>query len=213
MRHSVHMQCVLAVTGAFYGFLDDRLNVSELLKFPRDIEQLILYGLEVPIVRRPNLTLYRASQYLCVLRGESPKERDNIPDREVGFDHGVGHPLLLLCHAKAHNYRKNKALKDIICYSEWPKVADAVIKADMSAGGCHKDDEPGHREVPEETRTSPPCPVTACLPDRMPRWVSHDGDVPDLWLTMHFIQSISSSWKYASRNHARMPHCLQWGGM
>ena len=126
------MQCVLAVTGAFYGFLDDRLNVSELLKFPRDIEQLILYGLEVPIVRRPNLTLYRASQYLCVLRGESPKERDNIPDRELGFDHGVGHPLLLLCHAKAPNYRKKKAFKDLAYYAEWPKVADAVIKAENS---------------------------------------------------------------------------------
>jgi len=90
------MQCVLAVTGAFYGFLDDRLNVSELLKFPRDIEQLILYGLEVPIVRRPNLTLYRASQYLCVLRGESPKERDNIPDRELyGLLH-VGPPCNII---------------------------------------------------------------------------------------------------------------------
>jgi putative transposase len=31
---------------------------------------------------------------------------------QEGFDHGVGHPLLLLCHAKAPNYRKNKAFKD-----------------------------------------------------------------------------------------------------
>jgi hypothetical protein len=46
-----------------------------------------------------------------------------------GFDHGVGHPLLLLCHAKAPNYRKKKAFKDLAYYSEWPKVADAVIKA------------------------------------------------------------------------------------
>src|SRR4029450_5896760 len=28
-----------------------------------------------------------------------------------GFDHGVGHPLLLLCHAKAPNYGKKKAFK------------------------------------------------------------------------------------------------------
>ena len=35
-----------------------------------------------------------------------------------GFDHGVGHPLLLLCDAKAPNYRKNKAFKDL----------DSVIK-------------------------------------------------------------------------------------
>src|SRR5256885_13393884 len=47
----------------------------------------------------------------------------------MGFDHGVGHPSLLLCHAKAPNYRKSKALNDVGHYSGWPKVADAVIKA------------------------------------------------------------------------------------
>src|SRR5712691_37302 len=46
-----------------------------------------------------------------------------------GFDHGVGHPLLLLYNAKAPNCRKNKALNGLGHYSEWPKVADAVIKA------------------------------------------------------------------------------------
>ncbi len=46
-----------------------------------------------------------------------------------GFDHGVGHPLLLLCGAKVSNYRKNKEFNDLGHYSEWPKVADAVIKA------------------------------------------------------------------------------------
>src|SRR5712691_13145432 len=47
-----------------------------------------------------------------------------------GFDHGVGHPpLLLLGDAKAPNCRKNKAFNDLGHYSEWPKVADAVIKA------------------------------------------------------------------------------------
>ncbi len=47
----------------------------------------------------------------------------------AGFDHGVGHPLLLLCDAKAPNCRKNKTSKDLSHYSEWPKVADAVIEA------------------------------------------------------------------------------------
>jgi hypothetical protein len=46
-----------------------------------------------------------------------------------GFDHGVGHPLLLLGDAKVPNCRKKKAFKDLGHYSEWPKVADAVIKA------------------------------------------------------------------------------------
>src|SRR5712691_9813058 len=43
-----------------------------------------------------------------------------------GFDHGVGHPPLLLCNTKAPNYRNKKAFKDLGHYSEWPKVADAV---------------------------------------------------------------------------------------
>jgi hypothetical protein len=46
-----------------------------------------------------------------------------------GFDHGVGHPLLFLCDAKVPHYRKNKGFKDSGPYAEWPKVADAVIKA------------------------------------------------------------------------------------
>ena len=29
----------------------------------------------------------------------------------TGFDHGAGHPLLLLCDAKAPNLRNNKAFK------------------------------------------------------------------------------------------------------
>ena len=49
----------------------------------------------------------------------------------VGFDHGVGPPLLFLCDAKASNYKKNNRLEDLGHYAEWPKVADAVIKADL----------------------------------------------------------------------------------
>jgi hypothetical protein len=45
------------------------------------------------------------------------------------FDHGVGHPLLLLCDAKAPKCRKNKMFKHLDCHAEWPKVADAVIKS------------------------------------------------------------------------------------
>jgi hypothetical protein len=47
----------------------------------------------------------------------------------TGFDHGVGHSLLLPYDAKVPNCRKNKAFKDLGHCSEWPKVADAVIKA------------------------------------------------------------------------------------
>jgi hypothetical protein len=51
--------------------------------------------------------------------------------RNAGFDHGAGHALLLLGNAKAPNYSKNKAFNDLAHYSEWPKVAGAVIKAEM----------------------------------------------------------------------------------
>jgi len=49
--------------------------------------------------------------------------------KHLGFDHGAGHPLLLVCNAKAPNYRKNKVFNDLAYYPEWPKVAGAVIKA------------------------------------------------------------------------------------
>jgi hypothetical protein len=47
----------------------------------------------------------------------------------AGFDHGAGHPFLFLDDAKAPNCRKNNGFKDLDNYSEWPKVAGAVIKA------------------------------------------------------------------------------------
>jgi hypothetical protein len=59
----------------------------------------------------------------------SKRSRCSVVRGCTGFDHGVGHPLLLLDDAKAPNYRKNKAFNDLDHYSEWPKVADAVIKA------------------------------------------------------------------------------------
>jgi hypothetical protein len=48
---------------------------------------------------------------------------------KFGFDHRAGHPLLFLDDPKAPNYRKNKGFKGLGNYSEWPKVAGAVIKA------------------------------------------------------------------------------------
>jgi hypothetical protein len=41
----------------------------------------------------------------------------------TGFDHGVGHPLLLLYDAKAPNCRKNKAFKGLVIIlsgRKWP---------------------------------------------------------------------------------------------
>ena len=51
----------------------------------------------------------------------------------MGFDHGAGHPLLFLDDAKAPNRRKNNGFKGLGNYSEWPKVADAVIEAAIAS--------------------------------------------------------------------------------
>ena len=47
----------------------------------------------------------------------------------IGFDHGAGHPRLFLDDAKAPNCQKNNGFGDLGNYSEWPKVAGAVIQA------------------------------------------------------------------------------------
>ena len=58
-----------------------------------------------------------------------PNRRCRYYGRPFGFDHGAGHPLLFLDDAKAPNCQKNNGFKDLGNYSEWPKVAGAVIKA------------------------------------------------------------------------------------
>src|SRR5438132_5490456 len=49
-----------------------------------------------------------------------------------GFDHGAGHPLLFLDDVKAPNCHKNNGFNGLGNYSEWPKVAGAVIQAVQS---------------------------------------------------------------------------------
>src|SRR3989442_9122600 len=77
-----------------------------------------------------------------------------------GFDHGVGHPLLLLCGTKVSNYRKNKEFNDLGHYSEWPKVADAVIKAKNSSSQRWRGPRAGRRR----TRREPVREVRCCPP-------------------------------------------------
>jgi len=48
--------------------------------------------------------------------------------REMGLDHGVGHPMCLLA-GQIPNHRKNEVFDDPACPPEWPKVADTVIEA------------------------------------------------------------------------------------
>jgi len=61
-----------------------------------------------------------------ILVCDCPRKIDYV---SPGFDHGAGHPLLFLDDAKVPNCRKNNGFMDLGNYSEWPKVAGAVIKA------------------------------------------------------------------------------------
>ena len=54
---------------------------------------------------------------------------DKLSDENLGFDHGAGHPLLFLDDANPPNCQKNNGFSDLGNYSEWPKVAGAVIQA------------------------------------------------------------------------------------
>src|SRR5262249_9043566 len=56
-----------------------------------------------------------------------------VIEARFGFDHGAGHPLLFLDDAKVPNCQKNNGFKDLGNYSEWPKVAGAVIQAVFTA--------------------------------------------------------------------------------
>jgi len=64
---------------------------------------------------------------------DTTRRWESFLSRFFGFDHGAGHPLLFLDDAKAPHGRNNNEFKDLGNYSEWPKVAGAVINADFLA--------------------------------------------------------------------------------
>ncbi len=91
------MSRIIAVADEIEATLRSRLPVPAVLdRFPRDFVTLASFGLEIPIVRQPNLTIQSARQYLCALRGEAIAHRPNTPDRPLfGLLH-VGPPTNLI---------------------------------------------------------------------------------------------------------------------
>lgn len=68
MHNTSLFRNVLSVTNAIYELINSNFGDNHLWDhFPRDIEALILYGLEIPIVRLPNLSIKSTSHYLCAL--------------------------------------------------------------------------------------------------------------------------------------------------
>src|SRR5262249_15626689 len=90
-----YMQRVLSLSDALFSILNEEIRLS-VLRFPRDIERITVYGLEIPVVRRPNLTLHAASQYLCALRGSAYAPQEKLADRALyGLLH-VGPPCSII---------------------------------------------------------------------------------------------------------------------
>jgi hypothetical protein len=67
----------VAVADVFYKIVKEKFGEqSQLyLRFPRNIETLVSYTLELPVISRPNLTLHSAGTYLCIRRAEREKDR------------------------------------------------------------------------------------------------------------------------------------------
>jgi hypothetical protein len=68
---------------------------------------------------------------VCIIVAIDGLEHHASAERADGSTGGLRswHSLLLLRDAKAPNLGNNKAFRSLDYYFEWPKVADAVIKA------------------------------------------------------------------------------------
>jgi hypothetical protein len=108
MRDSPQMQRVFSMIAALYDLLAERPE-TEINLFPRDIERIIIYGLEIPIKRMLPLTIREAFRYLCILCGEAESAIRSVADRRLyGLLH-VGPPCNIIfirdkLSPQVHNY-------------------------------------------------------------------------------------------------------------
>lgn len=108
MRDSPQMQRVFSMMAALSDLLAERSEV-EINAFPRQIEQIIAYGLEIPIKRMSSLTVREAFRYLCLLRGGVESPIAAMADRQLyGLLH-IGPPCNIIfvrdkLSIQVHNY-------------------------------------------------------------------------------------------------------------
>jgi hypothetical protein len=108
MRDSPQMQRVFSMIAALDDLLAERLE-SERQAFPRNVERIITYGLEIPIKRMLPLTIRAAFRYLCVLGGEARSPVISVAVRQLyGLLH-IGPPCNIIfirdhLSPQAHNY-------------------------------------------------------------------------------------------------------------
>jgi len=108
MRDSPQMQRVFSMMTALNDLLAERPE-SEMAVLPRDVERIITYGLEIPIIRMSPLTIRAAFRYLCILGGEARSPVISVADRRLyGLLH-IGPPCNIIfirdhLSPQAHNY-------------------------------------------------------------------------------------------------------------
>ncbi len=93
MHTTALFQRAKSVAQTTYKFVYDSFENNLLLEqFPRDIELLIIYCLEIPIIRLPNLSLRSSSSYLCKLMKSTVLCDEDVDNRPLyGLLH-VGPP-------------------------------------------------------------------------------------------------------------------------
>lgn len=108
MLGDVRMRRVRAMVEAFFGLLNEN-GGSPSDMFPRDIERLIPYALEIPVIGHPNLTVHSAAEYLCILFGPEYEVKEASQDRKLGGLLHVGPrgTVIFVCDslpARSRNY-------------------------------------------------------------------------------------------------------------
>lgn len=108
MHDNPQMQRVFSMMAALSDLLAERPEI-EISVFPRQIERIIAYGLEIPIKRMLPLTIREAFLYLCMLRSNHASATTPSADRELyGLLH-IGPPCNIIfvrdkLSTQVHNY-------------------------------------------------------------------------------------------------------------
>jgi hypothetical protein len=139
-----HISQARTVAQAFLDIVrNNPLGLAQADTFPRNIEEMLLYSLEIPVQYKVNLSLHAAEHYICALRQIPFTLSDDIPDRPLlGLLH-VGSPSnLILIKDGLPNHTRNYVLAhelghfltDIfIVRNLWlrtlPEQTDQILKA------------------------------------------------------------------------------------
>jgi hypothetical protein len=89
------MKSVAVMVEAVSSMLGES-NKSLLDSFPRNIEQIITFAPQIPVIRQTRLSLSSANQYLCALRGYSNMSSKTADDRKLKGLLYIGSPCAII---------------------------------------------------------------------------------------------------------------------